>query len=496
MNGAFDLVIFGGTGDLSRKKLLPALYAGFVAGRVHKNSRIFLTSRAEHAGSTAEFLAGVFEKSKPACAIDQGSIDEFASMLHIIVLSLNAGGADWDAFAKILNAETGRPIVHFLAVPPSLFTCTCSLLAEYCLNGKNARVVLEKPLGSDLKSAQEINNDVGRYFSEEQTFRIDHYLGKEAVQNLLALRFSNILFEQLWSANTIDHIQITIAEDLGVEGRVGFYEGTGAMRDMVQNHLLQLLCLVAMEPPARMDADSIRDEKLKVLKSLKPLEGADIDKNVVRGQYGSGAMAGVAVGSYQEDLELEAPSNTETFVALRAEIENWRWAGVPFYLRTGKRLPDRFAEIVIQFKPVPHSPHPDWSAGGINPNRFIIRMQPEDHLALRMMVKNHGSKTEALKEVEMNLDVVADDGIRLGPYLRLILDTVRGDQSLFVHRDEVEHAWAWVDQIIAHWQTSAAAPLPYQSGTWGPYEAHDLMTRDKREWFHEPSGPQKKVDVN
>jgi len=496
MDGAFDLVIFGGTGDLSSKKLLPALYAGYVAGRVHKDSRIFLTSRAAPEGSIADFLADVFTKSKPACGIEKDALEAFAGRVEIINLPLSEGGPAWDGFVAALGDARERPMVHFLAVPPGMFTSTCALLAEYGLNGDHARVVLEKPLGSDLASARAINADVGRYFTEEQTFRIDHYLGKEAVQNLLALRFSNILFEELWSARTIDHIQITIAEDLGVEGRVGFYEGTGAMRDMVQNHLLQLLCLVAMEPPARLDAGSIRDEKLKVLKSLKPLEGAGIDRNVVRGQYGSGAMEGTAVSGYADDLNLDDPSDTETFVALKAEIENWRWAGVPFYLRTGKRLPDRFAEIVIQFKPIPHAPHPGWSAGGINPNRFIIRMQPEDHLALRMMVKNHGSKSEALKEVEMNLDVVADDGTRLGPYLRLILDTVRGDQSLFVHRDEVEHAWAWVDRIIGHWVDSGNKPIPYQSGTWGPYEAHDLMKRDKREWFHETSGKQKKAALN
>ncbi len=487
MDNAFDLVIFGGTGDLSRKKLLPALYAGYAAGRVSKGTRIFLTSRSAHAGDMVDFLTDVFAKSKPACGLEDGCLAEFANMVTVVGLALNKGGADWDAFAASLNIHKNRPVVHFLAVPPALFTSTCGLLARYKLNGEQARVVLEKPLGHDLASAQAINHDVGQYFKESQTFRIDHYLGKEAVQNLLALRFSNILFERLWSAHTIDHIQITSAEDLGVEGRAGFYEGTGAMRDMVQNHLLQLLCLVAMEPPARMDADSIRDEKLKVLKSLRPLEGAEIDKNVVRGQYGPGAVAGEAVGSYQDDLKLDAPSDTETFVALKAHIENWRWAGVPFYLRTGKRLPDRFAEIVIQFKPVPHSPHPGWDEGGLKPNRFIIRLQPEDHLALRMMVKNHGAKVEALKEVEMNLDVVADDGSRLGPYLRLILDTVRGDQSLFVHRDEVELAWRWVDRIIAHWDAKGDQPIGYQSGTWGPYQAHDLMTRDKREWFYETS---------
>ncbi|NVJ98017.1 MAG: glucose-6-phosphate dehydrogenase [Alphaproteobacteria bacterium] len=488
MAEVFDLVIFGGGGDLSRRKLLPALYSGFVAGRVAKGSRIFLTSRKGLEGSSEGWLKEVFTETPPACPVEKQDLKDFSEMVSVIELGLVEGGADWEAFRDALKTDDqDRPLVHFLAIPPSLFTSTCELLGEYGLNSGRARVVLEKPLGNDLESAQAINADVGRYFEEKQTFRIDHYLGKEAVQNLLALRFSNILFEELWSGRTIDHIQITIAENQGVQGRKGFYEGTGAMRDMVQNHLLQLLCLVAMEPPARLEADSIREEKLKVLKSLKPLEGADIDRNVVRAQYQAGAMFGEAVPSYVDDVELDTPSNTETFVALKAHIENWRWAGVPFYLRTGKRLPDRFAEIVIQFKNVPHSPHPDWGRG-LNPNRFIIRLQPEDHLALRMMVKNHASKSETLKEVEMNLDVAGDDSTRLGPYLRLILDAVRGDQSLFVHRKEVEYAWRWVDRIIDHWNASGEPPESYQAGTWGPYEAHDLMTRDRREWFHETSG--------
>jgi len=487
MQQTFDLVIFGGTGDLSRRKLLPALYAGVVAGRVHADSRIILTSRSAVEGSQLDWLKDLFGVNVPACGVEEKSLATFSQMVTIVELGLLEGGDDWVALAQELKRTDERPLVHFLAVPPSVFTSTCHLLGEYGLNDSRARIVLEKPLGHDLASAQAINEDVGQCFAEKQTFRIDHYLGKEAVQNLLALRFSNIMFEELWSARTIDHIQITIAEDLGVEGRGGFYEGTGAMRDMVQNHLLQLLCLVAMEPPARLDGDSIREEKLKVLKSLKQYNGAEIDENIVRAQYGAGAMAGEAVGSYSDDLELTEESTTETFVALKAYIENWRWANVPFYLRTGKRLPDRFAEIVIQFKPIPHSPHAGWGKQ-INPNRFIIRMQPEDHLALRMMVKNHGSATEALKEVEMNLDVVADDGQRLGPYLRLILDAARGDQSLFVHRDEVEHAWRWVDNIIDHWQQSPATLKTYQAGTWGPYEVHDLMVRDGRTWFYEPKG--------
>ncbi len=487
MQDAFDLVIFGGTGDLSRRKLLPALYSGVVAGRVHPDSRVVLTSRSALGSSQLDWLKELFAVNVPACGVEDKVLAAFSKMVTIVEVGLMEGGDDWAALKTLLSRDDERPLVHFLAVPPAVFTSTCQLLGEYGLNGDRARVVLEKPLGHDLASAQAINEDVGRCFKEDQTFRIDHYLGKEAVQNLLALRFSNILFEELWSARTIDHIQITIAEDLGVEGRGGFYEGTGAMRDMVQNHLLQLLCLVAMEPPARLDGDSIREEKLKVLKSLKQFSGPEIDENVVRAQYGAGAMAGEAVGSYSGDLELQSESETETFVALKAFIENWRWANVPFYLRTGKRLPDRFAEIVIQFKPIPHSPHAGWGKH-INPNRFIIRMQPEDHLALRMMVKNHGSATETLKEVEMNLDVVADDGARLGPYLRLILDAARGDQSLFVHRDEVEYAWRWVDNIIGHWQHSPLPPKTYQAGTWGPYEAHDLMMRDGREWFYEPNG--------
>ncbi len=487
MQEAFDLVIFGGTGDLSRRKLLPAIYAGLVAGRVDAASRIVLTSRSGLEGDVAAWLDGIFAENVPACGVDAASLKQFANMVTVIELGLTDGGEDWEALQSLLAGNSDRAIVHFLAVPPSVFTRTCKLLGDYGLNDTNARVVLEKPLGHDLASAQAINAEVGRWFDESQTFRIDHYLGKEAVQNLLALRFSNIMFEQLWSARTIDHIQITIAEDLGVQGRGAFYEGTGAMRDMVQNHLLQLLCLVAMEPPARLDADSIREEKLKVLKSLKKYTADEAEQNIVRAQYSGGAMAGEVVGSYVDDLDLDGDSTTETFVALKTYIQNWRWADVPFYLRTGKRLPDRFAEIVIQFKPIPHSPHEGWGKH-INPNRFIIRLQPEDHLALRMMVKNHGSATEALREVEMNLDAVGDDATRLGPYLRLILDAARGDQSLFVHREEVEHAWRWVDHIVEHWQASDAPLKTYQAGTWGPYEVHHLMVRDDRQWFHETSG--------
>lgn len=480
---SFDLVIFGGLGDLSRKKLLPALYSGFVAGRVKSDSRVYLTSRTEVNQPVQDWLKEVFDKTPPACSMDADTLKSFADMIQIVQISLSDEGKGWETLQKALTKQD-RPMVHFLAIPPTFFTSTCALLGEYGLNSQNACVVLEKPLGHNRETAAEINDDVAKYFSEEQTFRIDHYLGKEAVQNLLALRFSNLLFEQLWNNRTIDHIQITIAEDLGVEGRGGFYEGTGALKDMVQNHLLQLLCFIAMEPPARLDAQGIREEKLKVLKSLRPLQGAEIDHNVVRGQYKAGAMAGNAVKSYLDDLDLDR-SETDSFVAIKAHIENWRWAGVPFYLRTGKRLPERFAEIVIQFKDVPHASDPRWHTN-MQPNRFIIRLQPEDHLAMRMMIKDDKEDRAALREVELNLDVTgADDGTRLGPYLRLMLDAARGDQSLFVHRDEVDLAWQWIDRITDHWSANPSSLKPYQSGTWGPYEAHDLMKRDRRDWYHD-----------
>ena len=480
---SFDLVIFGGMGDLSRRKLLPALYSGYVTGHVNKDSRIILTSRTELDQSVVEWLKGVFDETAPACEFDTQKIAAFAAMIEVIALPLDRKDFAWECLADQLSSAV-RPLVHFLAIPPAFFTSTCELLGGYGLNGNNTCVVLEKPLGHDRASAAAINEDVAQYFSENQTFRIDHYLGKEAVQNLLALRFSNLLFEQLWNKQTIDHIQITIAEDLGVEGRGGFYEGTGALKDMVQNHLLQLLCFIAMEPPARLNGDGIREEKLKVLKSLKPLQGSEIDRHVVRGQYLSGAMRGDAVNSYLEDLRLD-DSATETFVAIKAYIENWRWAGVPFYLRTGKRLPERFAEIVIQFKDVPHASDPRWHTT-MEPNRFIIRLQPEDHLAMRMMIKGDGDDRAALREVELNLDVTedGDNGPRLGPYLRLILDAARGDQSLFVHRDEVDLAWQWIDRIIEHWKRHPDTLKTYQSGTWGPYEAHDLMKRDRHDWYH------------
>ncbi|GHF13429.1 glucose-6-phosphate 1-dehydrogenase [Kordiimonas sediminis] len=482
----FDLVIYGGTGDLSRKKLLPALYAGFVSGRVDPVSRIFLTTRSAPDEDVLPWLADVLAANGDDVSADDQKLQQFAAMVSIVPLSLTDKEDDgWKWLVETLQSCADRPIIHFLAIPPSVFTSVCAALSHHQLNTDRCRIVLEKPLGHDLASAREINADVACHFDESQTFRIDHYLGKEAVQNLLALRFSNILFERLWNNQTIDHVQISIAEDLGLAGRGGYYEGVGALRDMVQNHLLQLLCLVAMEPPARMDAESIREEKLKVLKSLSNITNETIKTDVVRGQYSAGTVAGQQVDGYCEDMNLDGNSNTETYVAIKTFVENWRWAGVPFYLRTGKRLPDRFAEIMIQFKDVPHSSSPDWQYHN-RPNRFIIRLQPVDHLALRMMVKNSAEGQADLKEVELNLDV--SDPNRLGPYLRLIFAVAEGDQSLFVHREEVEYAWRWVDGIISKWDYFNITPVEYPAGSWGPYEAHDLLRSDGRAWFHEKRG--------
>lgn len=481
MQNAFDLIIFGGLGDLSQKKLLPALYSGWRVGHFHDDTRIFLTSRKDMDISVYDWLKDVFEKYKPARSVTDDKLEAFAAHVEFITLDLVKGCANWETLYSKLAEKSGERIVtNFLAIPPSLFTSVCSLLAKHKINGPNCRVVLEKPLGHDLTSAQKINSEVADYFSEEQTFRIDHYLGKEAVQNLLALRFSNVIFEKLWDSSTIDHVQITLAEDLGLKGRDGYYDASGALRDMVQNHLLQLLCLVAMEPPAKMDAPSIRDEKLKVLKALSPLTDKLVRKNVVRGQYIEGAVNGKPAGSYTSDLNLSERSTTESFVAIKATIQNWRWAGVPFYLRTGKRLQDRFAEIVIQFRDIPHHADEKWHRG-LQPNKFIIRLQPEDKLMITMMVKNHSLDDGSLKEVELDLDV--SDDKRVGPYMRLILAASKGDQSLFVHRKEVELAWRWIDTIIDAWKSGKGGILyDYQAGTWGPYEAHDLLMRDGRRW--------------
>jgi len=474
---AFALVVFGATGDLSRRKLLPGLFHRDAAGQLPDDAVIIGAARA-HLDDAAfiDQARTAIEAHVPAAERDPEVLARFLARLRYVAVDAT-GEEGWPALAALLAPTPERITVFYLATGPALFGPICERLGRFGLNGAQARVVVEKPVGKDGASAREVNEAIGKVFPEERVYRIDHYLGKETVQNLMALRFANGLFEPLWNAAHIDHVQLTVAESLGVEGRAGYYDTAGALRDMVQNHMLQLLCLVAMEPPARLDADAVRDEKLKVLRALKPLAPADW----VRGQYRAGASAGGPVPGYLD--ELGAPeSATETFVALKAEVENWRWAGVPFYLRTGKRLAERVSEIVIAFRPIPHSVFAP-SAGPIAANRLVIRLQPDEGVKLFLMIKDPGPGGMRLREVPLDMSFSSAFAVRNpDAYERLVLDVVRGNQTLFMRRDEVEAAWAWVDPILEAWGQSPEPPKPYTAGTWGPSAAIALIERDGRTW--------------
>jgi glucose-6-phosphate 1-dehydrogenase len=480
----FDLVIFGGTGDLAVRKLLPALFHRFVDGQIQEGSRIIGVAREGlddegYRNQIRDALNGT-SGAKP---------DKLAAFLKLVgYRPLDARKDDgWDDFAKLLAEQPDHVRVFYLSTSPELFVDICERLGHYGLNQGESRVVLEKPIGHDLNSANRINDDVGRVFAESQTYRIDHYLGKETVQNLLALRFGNALFEPLWNAGHIDHVQITVAETLGVEKRGPYYDHAGALRDMIQNHMLQLLCMVAMEPPASMSPDAVRDEKLKVLHSLKRIDESNASQLTVRGQYRAGAAQGQGVPSYLDDLNSTAKtkvekSNTETFVALKAEIGNWRWAGVPFYLRTGKRLAERVSEIVVAFKPVPHSIFTA-SAGPLAQNRLVLRLQPDEGVKLWLTIKHPGPGGLRLRHVPLDMSFAEAFGAQQpDAYERLLLDVVRGNPTLFMRRDEVEAAWRWADPILAAWQSSGEGPRPYTSGTWGPSASVALIERDGRTW--------------
>ncbi len=481
----FDLVIFGGTGDLAMRKLLPALFRRFADGQVPASSRIVGVARSHD--SDENYRGLVRDAIKRAVKnADEHLLEQFLPLVHYFGLdaTLDAG---WDQFATDLKAHTGKINVFYLSTSPNLFVGICNRLREHGLNGNGARVVIEKPIGNDLASATQINDAVGSAFAEKQVFRIDHYLGKETVQNLLALRFGNILFEPLWNAAHIDHVQITVAETVGLEKRASYYDTAGALRDMVQNHILQLLCMVAMEAPASLDADAVRDEKLKVLRSLKPIHQNNAILHSVRGQYRAGASEGAPARGYLEDLG-KPTSSIETFVALKAEVDNWRWAGVPFYLRTGKRLPERVSEIVVQFRSIPHSIFAA-GAGPIAPNRLVLRLQPDEAVTLSLMIKSPGPGGLRLQEVPLDMSFAEAFGIaQPDAYERLLLDVVRGNLTLFMRRDEVEAAWTWIDPILAAWQASPEPPKPYTAGTWGPSAAVALIERDGRTWHDNDGG--------
>ena len=472
----FDLVIFGGTGDLAVRKLLPALFHRFLDGQIPASSRIVGVAR--EALDDAGYRAQLREALVGIC--DARQLDVF--LQQVFYRPLDARKDDgWDDFAALIGAQPGHIRVFYLSTSPELFVDICNRLGQYKLNEGASRVVLEKPIGRDLASANQINDAVGKVFDESQTFRIDHYLGKETVQNLLVLRFGNALFEPLWNSAHIDHVQITVAETLGVGHRGAYYDRAGALRDMVQNHMLQWLCMVAMEPPSSLAPDAVRDEKLKVLHSLKPIDDGNAAQLTVRGQYRAGVAEGASVPGYPEELG-NNKSNTETFVALKAEIANWRWAGVPFYLRTGKRLPSRVSEIVVTFKPVPHSIF-SADAGTLAQNRLVLRLQPDEGVKLWLTIKHPGPGGLRLRHVPLDMSFAEAFGVsQPDAYERLLLDVVRGNPTLFMRRDEVEAAWRWAGPILAAWGGSGEAPRPYSAGSWGPSAAVALIERDGRTW--------------
>jgi glucose-6-phosphate 1-dehydrogenase len=480
----FDCVVFGATGDLTLRKLLPALYYRFRDGQMPEGSRVIGAARSKLTDDDFRARATkALEKHVAPGDQDPETLHRFLAQLHYVPIDATAPDADWSRFKELLDPDRVR--VFYLATSPDLYGPVCQALDANDLVTEKSRVVLEKPIGHDAESAHKIIEDVGKVFTEAQTFRIDHYLGKETVQNLMALRFANTIFERLWTADVIDHVQITVAETVGLEGRGGYYDKSGALRDMVQNHMLQLLCLIAMDPPVSLDADRVRDEKLKVLRALKPMEPHEVAHLTVRGQYSHGAIDGKPVPSYLADLGSDEPSSTESFVALKAEVRTWRWSGVPFYLRTGKRLPTKVSEIVIQFRKPPFSIFPP-EAAEWRPNTLIIRLQPEEGMRLEMMTKDPGPGGLRLSPTGLDISFEKTFGKRFpDAYERLLMDTVRGNPTLFMRHDEVEAAWAWVEPILEAWASRPDHPRPYPAGSWGPTAAIALIERDGRTWHEE-----------
>ncbi|HLY57664.1 MAG TPA: glucose-6-phosphate dehydrogenase [Stellaceae bacterium] len=482
----FDFVVFGGTGDLSMRKLLPSLYFRDRDNQISEDSRIILASRS--AVDNKALVARVHDAIRTHVAaeeFDEEVWKRFATRLHSVAIDATAKRG-WPELEKVLAPREEQIRVFYMATAPDLYGATSHGLHEHGLITANSRVVLEKPIGHDLESAKAINDQVGEVFSEPQIFRIDHYLGKETVQNLMALRFANSIFEMVWNRVAIDHVQITVAETVGVGARGGYYDRSGALRDMVQNHMLQLLCLVAMESPTRLDPDDLRDEKLKVLRALEPITWREVEHLTVRGQYRAGVCEAQSVPSYLQDLGDGAASDTETFVALKAQVNSWRWAGVPFYLRTGKRLQEKASEIVVQFKPVALDIFPQ-GAGQMSPNRLVVRLQPDEGIKLQLISKDPGPGGLRLRDTALNLSFAEAFKTRFpDAYERLIMDVVRGNATLFMRRDEVEAAWRWVEPILEGWQRTGQSAKPYTAGTWGPSAAIALIERDGRTWHDDP----------
>ncbi len=482
------LILFGGGGDLAMRMLLPSLYFLEHDGLLPEGLKIIGAARSEE--SADDYIAKVHEAVKARAEADKVWDEASWSRMKARLDYLAVDATSPESLKPLKDKVGDGEVTSFLAVSPSLYARIVTAMKAAGLAEKNCRIVLEKPVGRDLKSFLEIDDAVAHAFSENQVFRIDHYLGKETVQNLIALRFGNTIFEPLWNNLSIDHVQITIGETVGVGDRWPYYDEYGALRDMLQNHMLQLLCLVAMEPPSDLDPDSVRNEKVKVLRSLRPITPDEAERVTVRGQYVAGVSEGKPAKGYDE--ERGQPSDTETFVAVRADIDNWRWAGVPFFMRTGKRLPEKRTEIVIQFKPVPHSIFDRDDRGEVQANRMIIELQPEEDISLTVMNKRPGlDQRMQLQPIKMSLSwgvPNSGDGKSASPprrriaYERLLLDAMAGDSTLFVRRDEAEQAWKWVDEVSEAWAESGLKPDDYVAGTWGPESADMLMARTGRDW--------------
>ncbi|MCC5963395.1 MAG: glucose-6-phosphate dehydrogenase [Rhodobacteraceae bacterium] len=467
----FDLVIFGATGDLSRRKILPGLYRRWREGQIPEGARIIGAARSEM-GQDAfrQMVAEALTEFLPPREIDAAKRDSFLQMLDYVAIDARGDGG-WQALADLMREDVVR--AFYLSVAPALFGDIAERLHARGIAGRSSRIVVEKPFGKDLATARALNQALAAYFYEDQIYRIDHYLGKETVQNLMAVRFANILFEPLWNAQFVDHVQITVAETVGVDGRGEYYDHSGAMRDMVQNHMMQLLCLIAMEPPHHFEPDAMRDEKLKVIRALDPLDQTDL----VRGQYRGAEGDDYLAQSGNPD------SVTESFIAMKLHVSNWRWKGTPFYLRTGKRLKARVSEIAITFKEPPHSifgESKQWRE-----NVLVIRLQPDEGMDLRVMIKEPGPGGMRLKDVALDMSFAEALGNDLDvpdAYERLIMDVIRGNQTLFMRGDEVEAAWAWVDPVIAGWEAREDQPEAYEPGSTGPEGALMLLHRDGRRW--------------
>ena len=476
-----DLIIFGATGDLSARKLFPALFQLDTAGLLPDDLRIIAVARQEQTteGFHEELLMRMGSAKRQS--MSDTAWQQFVQRLTYLSADFSMPSAFKGLQTSLSESRTS---LFYLATPPSLFATICEQLSiDGCLSGPS-RIVLEKPIGESLDTSREVNETLGRFFEEQDIYRIDHYLGKETVQNLLVLRFANRFINSQWDQSCIDHIQITVAEKVGIEGRWAYYDGVGQLRDMVQNHLMQLLCLVAMEPPNSLEAESIRDEKVKIVKALRPIEASSVKDHVVRGQYSQGVIDSQPVPGYSEEEGCETQgSDTETFVAIKAYVDNWRWSGVPFYLRTGKRMPDKVTEIIIQYKALPH--HIFGEGESAEPNRLIIRLQPNEGIEMTMVSKRQSLRDKlSLQTHTLNFDFREDGDIDRIPdaYERLFLDAINGDPSLFVGREEIEESWRWCDQLISACEQSGVKVNAYQAGSWGPSKSELLIDRDGRSW--------------